>query len=67
MEKITKDMIMGDIVRNYAGASMALMNVGMGCVSCPAALSESLENARMVHGMDGQEVANYLNEQLNLA
>ncbi len=63
---ITKDMIMSDIVNTYEGASSALMNLGMGCISCPAALSESLDNAALVHGMNGDDVADYLNKQLNL-
>lgn len=67
MSKITKDMTMGEIVQNYEGAASVLMSVGMGCISCPAALSESLDNAAMVHGMNGDEVVNYINEQLGLA
>ncbi len=63
---ITKDMIMSEIVNTYEGASSALMNLGMGCISCPAALSESLDNAALVHGMKGSEVADYLNKQLDL-
>ncbi|MCR5008522.1 MAG: DUF1858 domain-containing protein [Oribacterium sp.] len=63
---ITKDMIMGEIVSSYEGATSALMNLGMGCISCPASLSESLENAALVHGKDADEVAAYLNQQLGL-
>ncbi|SFG16186.1 DUF1858 domain-containing protein [Oribacterium sp. WCC10] len=63
---ITKDMIMGEIVSNYEGAAAALMSIGMGCISCPASLSESLESAALVHGKDADEVTAYLNQQLGL-
>ena len=40
---VTKDMIVGDILKMYPDAAYALMNCGMGCISCPAALGETLE------------------------
>ena len=66
MEKITKDMIMGDIVRNYEGAISVLMGIGMGCISCPAALNETLSDAAMVHGLKAEDVVATLNEQFGL-
>ena len=45
MEKITTDMLMGDIVRNYDGAVEVLQECGMGCVGCPASQSEALSQA----------------------
>ena len=42
MEKITTDMLMGDIVRNYDGAVEVLQECGMGCVGCPASQSEEI-------------------------
>ena len=66
MEKITKDMLMGDIVRNYEGAIEALQECGMGCVGCPASQAEPLAQAALVHGMDADEIADVLNEKLGL-
>ncbi|MBR3366568.1 MAG: DUF1858 domain-containing protein [Lachnospiraceae bacterium] len=66
-EKITTDMLIGDILRAHPDAAFALMNCGMGCVSCPASQMESLEEACMVHGMDVDEVAEYVNAELGLA
>ena len=48
-------------------AAEILMRIGMGCISCPSALMESLGEACMVHGLDGEEVVNYLNQELELA
>ena len=37
--KVTKDMLVGDIVANIPGAAYALMNAGMHCLGCPASQS----------------------------
>jgi hybrid cluster-associated redox disulfide protein len=65
-QPITTDMIVRDVIIAHPDAAEVLMRVGMGCISCPAALMESLGDACMVHGLDGEEVAKYLNQELNL-
>ena len=67
MEKITTDMLMGDIVRGYEGAIEALQECGMGCVGCPASQAEPLYQAAEVHGLDADKIAAVLNERLGLA
>ncbi len=67
MEKtvyVTKEMLTGDIVLKYPEAAIALMECGMGCVSCPASAAESLWDAALVHGLEPEEVINYVNERL---
>ena len=61
---VTKDMVMGDIIRTYPAAAYALMGCGMGCVACPSAAGESLENAAAVHGLDADEVCAFVNDWL---
>ncbi len=63
---VTKDMLVGDILRKHPEAAFPLMNCGMGCISCPAALGETLEQACYVHGLDSDEVAEYVNAELGL-
>ena len=63
---ITSDMIVRDVIIAHPDAAEVLMRIGMGCISCPAALMESLGDACMVHGLDGEEVVKYLNQELNL-
>ena len=63
---ITGDMLIANIISQYPDAVYLLMNCGMGCVSCPASQMESLTEACMVHGLDGVEVARYLNVELGL-
>ncbi len=65
-EIITKDMLIGEILAKYPDSAYALMNCGMGCISCPASQSETLEEACMVHGIDSDEVAKYVNVELGL-
>jgi hybrid cluster-associated redox disulfide protein len=65
-EPIRSDMIVRDVILAHPDAAEVLMRVGMGCISCPAALMESLGDACAVHGLDGEEVVKYLNQELNL-
>ena len=66
MERITTDMLMGSIVRDYEGAIEVLQECGMGCVGCPASQAEPLSQAAFVHGLDADEIAEKLNEKLGL-
>ncbi|MGP1575953.1 MAG: DUF1858 domain-containing protein [Treponema sp.] len=66
MEKITVNMLMGDIVRKYDGAIAVLGECGMGCVGCPASQAEPLSQAAFVHGFDPEEIAAILNKKLGL-
>ncbi len=61
MAEITKDMIIGDILAVHPGNAAILMAAGMGCVGCPSAQGETLEEAAMVHGMDVEQLVENLN------
>jgi hybrid cluster-associated redox disulfide protein len=63
-EYITKDMIIMDVIREYPDAITALMDCGMGCVGCPASQGETVEEASMVHGLNPDEVIDYVNHVL---
>ncbi|MDZ5254839.1 DUF1858 domain-containing protein [Clostridium sp. LIBA-8841] len=58
---ITKDMTIGEIVRKMPTAIEVLMSFGMGCVGCPSAQSETLEEAAMVHGINLDDLVNAIN------
>ena len=64
MAKITKDMIIGDIIKINMGVVPILLNEGMHCIGCPASQGESLEEACMVHGIDADALTVKLNEFL---
>lgn len=59
---ITKEMTIGDLVRNHPDKIQTLMSFGLGCVGCPSAQSETLEEAAMVHGLDVEEFVATLNK-----
>ena len=49
---ITKDMTIGQILRENPNVAPILLEAGMHCLGCPSAQAGSLEEAAMVHGMD---------------
>ena len=59
--KITKDMTIGDVVRQKPESAQILMGFGMGCVGCPSAQAETLEEAATVHGLNLEELITALN------
>ena len=61
---ITSDMLVGDIITKHPLAAQFLMECGMGCIHCPASQMESLVEACAVHGIDGEEITDALNDYL---
>jgi hybrid cluster-associated redox disulfide protein len=59
--KITKDMTIGEVVRQFPDSVQVLMSFGMGCVGCPSAQAETLEEAAMVHGLNLDDLMAKLN------
>lgn len=64
MTQVTKEMLIGDVIRMDNGVIPILMRAGMHCVGCPSAQGESLEEACMVHGMDVNDLVGAINEYL---
>lgn len=58
---ITKDMIISNILEAKDGAASILMSNGMGCLGCPSATGESLEQAAEIHGLDIEKLIKELN------
>lgn len=64
MAKVTKDMIISDILKLDRGTVPILMNSGMHCLGCPSSAGESLEEACAIHGIDADQVVVELNKYL---
>lgn len=62
--KITREMTIGEVVRNYPDSVEILFGFGMGCVGCPSAQAETIEEACAVHGIDADEVIKALNKSI---
>ena len=64
MIKITKEMIIGDILNEAPDMAPILMAAGMHCIGCPSAQGETLEEAAMVHGLDADLLVDQINDYL---
>lgn len=60
---ITKDQTIGEVLQLNPNAANILIRFGMGCLGCPSAQVESVEQACEVHGLNLEEVLNALNEK----
>lgn len=61
---ITKDMLIGDILRLNSNLAPVLMEMGMHCLGCPSAQRESLADACTVHGVNADEMTAKLNAKM---
>ena len=59
--KITKDMIVGDVLDIDTGAAKYFFEICMHCLGCPASRGESIEQACTVHGANADELVEKLN------
>jgi hybrid cluster-associated redox disulfide protein len=53
---ITKKMIIGEILQKYPDAIPVLMGAGIGCVGCPRAQQETIEDGLKSHGLSDQQI-----------
>ena len=49
MAKVSKDMLIGQLLQVDPNIAPILMRAGMHCLGCPSSQMESLEEAAMVH------------------
>ena len=61
--KFDKDTRIGEILEKAPEKAEILLEIGMHCLGCPAALVETLEEACMVHGIDVEDVLEELNKE----
>lgn len=59
--KITKDMLIGDVLDIDRGAATYFFEIGMHCLGCPASRGETIEQACNVHGTDCEALLAKLN------
>lgn len=58
---VTKDMTIGEVLNLDMDIAPILMEIGMHCLGCPASQGESLAEAAMVHGIDGDLLVEKIN------
>lgn len=64
MAKVSKDILIGQLLQIDANIAPILMRAGMHCLGCPSSQMESLEEAAMVHGLDVDVLVNQINDFL---
>ena len=62
--KITKDMIIGDILDMEPGTAQYFLEMGMHCLGCPASRGETIEAACKVHSADCDALIEKINKYL---
>jgi hybrid cluster-associated redox disulfide protein len=60
--KITKESIVGQVVREYPATIAVFRAHGMGCLGCPSASGENIEKAAGIHGLNLEELLKDLNK-----
>jgi len=64
MAKVTKDMLIGEVLKLDRGTIPIFLNSGMHCLGCPSSSMESIEEACAVHGIDADKLVEELNKHL---
>lgn len=59
--EITKKSLIGEILDADPTLAPYFLEMGMHCLGCPSARSESVEQACMVHGVNADELVAKLN------
>ena len=63
-KEVSKDMMIGELIYLDEDIAPILMACGMHCLGCPSSQGETLEEAAFVHGLDSDELVNYINQYL---
>ena len=64
MASVTKDTIIIDVLRMDQGTAPFFLEIGMHCLGCPSATSETIEEACFVHEADCDALVKKLNDFL---
>ena len=64
MAAVTKDTMIGELLRIDENIAPMLLNIGMHCLGCPSSQMETIEEAAMVHGLDADMLLEDINELL---
>ncbi len=59
---ITKEMTVGQVLRQYPQTVQAFLTLGMHCLGCPSSTMESIEGAALTHGRNVNDLVEELNK-----
>ena len=61
---VTKDITIGELLKEAPDVAPMLLSAGMHCLGCPASQAESIGDAALVHGLDADELVAEINNFL---
>ncbi|MCL2507855.1 MAG: DUF1858 domain-containing protein [Oscillospiraceae bacterium] len=61
---VTKQSIIGDVLAFNRETAPFFLEIGMHCLGCPAARSETIEQACAAHGTDADALVDKLNAHI---
>ena len=65
MARVTKDTMIGDLLKIDQNVAPLLLNIGMHCLGCPSSQMETIAEAAMVHGIDPDDLVVEINTFLD--
>jgi len=64
-KQISKDMLIGDIIKKYPVAIEIMLEHGIHCVGCHVATWETLEQGAQAHGVDIHKLTTSINDKIS--
>jgi hybrid cluster-associated redox disulfide protein len=61
-QKITKNMLLGDVVNNHPKTAQIFFKHGLPCAACGMAFYETIEQGAKVHNIDLKKLLKDLND-----
>lgn len=61
---ITKEMTVGQVLRQYPQTVQIFLELGMHCLGCPSSTMESIEGAALTHGRNVDDLVTHLNNAI---
>jgi hybrid cluster-associated redox disulfide protein len=60
--EITRKMTFGELLQEYPAAGRVLASKGLHCIGCHIAVSESIEDGAMAHGLSDKDIDDMVEE-----
>lgn len=61
---LSKEMTVGQVLRQYPQTVQVFLELGMHCLGCPSSTMESVEGAALTHGKNPDELIEKLNKAI---
>jgi hybrid cluster-associated redox disulfide protein len=62
--EITKNMIIGDVIKAYPETLEVMSGMGIHCVGCHGAAFETIAEGAFIHGIDADNLCKKINQKI---